>query len=93
MVNKGCEVNVLLYKHKPENKLNVSTVWLIVFSVSTANVSLEIVSLVASVRTVWASVGLLPCVGSLVPFQFVSCLEGLGADRAGVATAAVSSSG
>lgn len=79
--------------YKAQNKLNVNTVWIIVFSVFAANVSLEVVTLIASVRAVGASIGFLPCVGSLMPFQFVSRLKGFGAYRAGVTSAAVDSSG
>lgn len=79
--------------NEAQNKLNINTVWIIVFSVSAANVSLEVVTLIASVGAVGASIGLLPCVGSLVPFQFVSRLKGFGTYGAGVAPAAVGSSG
>lgn len=51
---------------------------------SGTNVSFEIVSLVAAVGTVGAGVGLLPCVGPLVPLQFVASLEGLVANDAHV---------
>lgn len=54
---------------------------------SAADVGLEVVALVAAVGAVGAGVGLLPCVGALVPFQLVSRLKGLGAHGAGVVAA------
>lgn len=82
---KKCQQTLRTYQQSQKLKFKLSRI--IKFPVSTSNMSLEIVSLVAAVWTEWASIGFLASVSSLMALQFVAGLKGLAADGAGVVSA------